>query len=412
MPANPFPLLNIGQEDIARLQQQYMPDFTPIPGAMPSMGGYAPQPEPAADASGMQALLRQYGQTMDYSEDLKAARQERKSAQEEFNKTLDTLMKGGDEGPSQAELYFKLAAALGRPTRFGSFAESLGPAAEAMAEYQGDVRKAGQAKKKLATEIALKKQEMALESAKDTEKTLLGLQSEANKDKREIIKAQVQEYIQSGKPQSEAGRIAKDKGFKVGTPEYQEEVDKQAKMLIEKQLASISATLAGIQVQQGQLALATKKEERAASELDPTELKMLADNKQSLRNTESAVTLMDEALTYIDKAFTKSTADQAQYRRLKVSNPDDPRVVATEQLEQILTTSGLAGLRASFGGNPTEGERQVQLLTQGLGATSPTSRRSIINRVKANLEKNKDFFKQANEDLLSGAYKKKPSSKE
>ena len=412
MPTNPFPLLNIGQEDIARLQQQYMPDFTPIPGAMPSMGGYAPQPEPAADASGMQALLRQYGQTMDYSEDLKAARQERKSAQEEFNKTLDTLMKGGDEGPSQAELYFKLAAALGRPTRFGSFAESLGPAAEAMAEYQGDVRKAGQAKKKLATEIALKKQEMALESAKDTEKTLLGLQSEANKDKREIIKAQVQEYIQSGKPQSEAGRIAKDKGFKVGTPEYQEEVDKQAKMLIEKQLASISATLAGIQVQQGQLALATKKEERAASELDPTELKMLADNKQSLRNTESAVTLMDEALTYIDKAFTKSTADQAQYRRLKVSNPNDPRVVATEQLEQILTTSGLAGLRASFGGNPTEGERQVQLLTQGLGATSPTSRRSIINRVKANLEKNKDFFKQANEDLLSGAYKKKPSSKE
>lgn len=410
MPAETFPLLNIGQDDINRLQQQYMPDFTPIPGAVPSMGGYAPQPE--SDATGLQALLQQYGQTSDYSQDLKAARQERKTAQEEFNKSLEGLLKGGEEGPSQAELYFRLAAALGTPTRFGSFAESLGPAAQAMADYQGEVRKAGQAKKKLATEIALKKQEMALEGAKDTEKTLLGLQSEANKDRREIIKAQVQEYIQSGKPQSEAGRIAKDKGFKVGTPEYQEEVDKQAKMLIEKQLASISATLAGIQVQQGQLALATKKEERAASELDPTELKMLADNKQSLRNTESAVTLMDEALTYIDKAFTKSTADQAQYRRLKVSNPNDPRVVATEQLEQILTTSGLAGLRASFGGNPTEGERQVQLLTQGLGATSPTSRRSIINRVKANLEKNKDFFKQANEDLLSGAYKKKPSSKE
>ena len=139
---------------------------------------------------------------------------------------------------------------------------------------------------------------------------------------------------------------------------------------------------------------------------------MLADNKQSLRNSESAITLMDEALTYVDKAFTKSTADQAQYRRLKVSNPEDPRVVATEQLEQILTTSGLAGLRAAFGGSPTEGERLVQLLTQGLGATSPASRRSIINRVKANLEKNRDFFKQTNDDLLSGAYKKKPTSKE
>lgn len=412
MPANPFPLLNIGQEDIARLQQQYIPDFTPIPGAMPSMGGYAPQPEPAADASGMQALLRQYGQTMDYSEDLKGARQERKSAQEEFNKTLDTLMKGGDEGPSQAELYFKLAAALGRPTRFGSFAESLGPAAEAMAEYQGDVRKAGQAKKKLATEIALKKQEMALESAKDTEKTLLGLQSEANKDKREIIKAQVQEYIQSGKPQSEAGRIAKDKGFKVGTPEYQEEVDKQAKMLIEKQLATISATLAGINVQQGQLALATKKEERAASELDPTELKLLIENKTFIKSSQATMDLMDEAMTLADKAFTKSTADQAQYRRLKVSNPSDPRVVATEQLEQILTTSGVSGLKAAFGGSPSDGERNMQLLTQGLGATSSASRKQIFNRIKNGLVKNKAFYDESNQDLLSGSYKKKPASKE
>ena len=395
-----------------------VPNFTPIAEGQvePSGGGATPvaqtTPQLANINPELYALMQQYTTGPDYSAELKKVGEERRSAEAGFNKALETAMSGGDEGPSKAELYFRLAAAFGTPTKTGHFGESLAQAAGAMGDYSKEHRVAQGARRKLATEIALKKQELLLEGVKDREKTLLALQSENSKDRREAIKGIIKEYIDSGKPQSEAGKIAKDKGFKVGTPEYQEEVDKQAKVLLENKLAAINATLAGIQVQQGRLALETKKEERAASELDPSELKLLTENKQAIKSTQSALDLMDEAATLADKAFTKSTADQAEYKRLKTTDPQHPRVVATEQLEQILTTSGLAGLRSSFGGNPTEGERQVQLLTQGLGATSAASRKQIINRVKNGLVKNKAFYDESNADLLSGSYKKKPVTKE
>ena len=401
-------------------QLNQAPSFAPIAiGQVESAGGgYAPPvAAPTSQLANINpelyALMQQYTSGPDYSADLRKVGQERQAAEASFNKALEGAMAGADEGPSKAELYFRLAAAFGTPSKTGAFGEGLAQAAGAAAEHKKEERTAQTAKRKLATEILLKKQELALEGVKDREKTLLALQSENSKDRREAIKGIIKDYIDSGKPQSEAGKIAKDKGFTVGTKEYQDEVDKQAKVLLENKLATINATLAGIQVQQGRLALETKKEERAASELDPSELKLLSENKQALRSTDSAMALMDEALTLADKAFTKSTADQAEYKRLKTTNPNDPRVVATEQLEQILTTSGLAGLRASFGGNPTEGERNVQLLTQGLGASSTASRRQIITRVKNGLLANRKFYTDSNNELLSGEYKKKPvTSKE
>lgn len=396
------------------------PNFVPITQGQvePSGGGYVPataaqaNPQLAAINPDLYALMQQYTTGPDYSAELKRVGEERRTAEAGFNKALESAMSGADQGPSKAELYFRLAAAFGTPSKTGAFAEGLGQAAGAAAEYKKEERTAQTAKRKLATDILLKKQELALEGVKDREKTLLALQSDNAKDRREAIKGIINEYIQSGKPQSEAGKIAKDKGFKVGTPEYQEEVDKQAKILLENKLASIQATLGGLQIAGAKLALETKKEERAASELDSTELKLLTENKQAIKSTQSALDLMEEAATLADKAFTKSTADQAEYKRLKTTDPQHPRVVATEQLEQILTTSGLAGLRSSFGGNPTEGERNVQLLTQGLGATSAASRKQIINRVKNGLVKNKAFYDESNADLLSGSYKKKPVTKE
>jgi hypothetical protein len=392
------------------------PNFAPQVDAVqvePTGGGAVPQPQtqPLAISGmppGLQAMLSQYTtDSNDYGPDVKLAQTERRAQQTAFNTALDNLAKNQDTGPSKAEMYFRLMGAFGKPTKYGSFGESMGPVGEEMATYQGDLRKAKQANRALSTQTELKKQELALEGAKDTEKTLLGLQSEQKKDKREVVKSIIKEWIDSGKPQSEAGKIAKDLGFKVGTPDYEAEVGKQSKILLESKLATLNASLVGAQAQLGNLALATKKEERAASELDPTELKTLMENKLALKNSESASTLMDEALKYSNTAFTKSPADQALYNKLRYTNPNDPRVVATEQLEQTLTTSGLAGLRASFGGNPTEGERQVQLLTQGLGATSQASRKAIIGRVKDSLTKNTLFYSQSNKDLLSGAYKKK-----
>ena len=45
-------------------------------------------------------------------------------------------------GASDAEAYFRIAAALGRPTRFGSFGESLGPVAESLADTMASRKEA------------------------------------------------------------------------------------------------------------------------------------------------------------------------------------------------------------------------------------------------------------------------------
>ncbi len=372
----------------------------------------APTLSPAMSTANpeLNALLAQYtaGGT-DYAPELRQARQDRKASEEAFSATLDKLMSSAESGPSKAEMYYRLAAAFGTPTKTGAFAEGLGQAGAAMADYEKESRGSQTAKRKLASEIALKKQELALEGAKDTEKTLLGLQSEANKDKREFIKATVKEYIDSGKPQSEAGRIAKDKGLKVGTPEYQKEVDKQASLLVEKQMAAINAqllsgqaTLAGLNIQQN-------KEQRESVKLEPDERKTIRDDEDAMHAANTTIKNIDEAVSLVDKAFTNTPTDKALYRKLKTTNPTDPRVIATEQLDNLLGTNALGSLKVTFGGNPTEGERNAMKELQGLSAASPASRKQILERAKKALAEGAEYRSMRINKIETGGYRKKPA---
>lgn len=359
----------------------------------------------------LNALLSQYTNNVaDYTPELKQARQDRKASEEAFSATLDKLMSSAESGPSKAEMYYRLAAAFGTPTKTGAFAEGLGQAGAAMADYEKEARGSQTAKRKMASEIALKKQELALESAKDTEKTLLSLQNETNKDKREFIKASVKEYIDSGKPQSEAGRIAKDKGLRVGTPEYQKEVDKQATLLIDKQMAAINAqllsgqaTLAGLNIQQS-------KEQREAIKLEPDERKAIRDDEDAIAASKSTLRNIDEAINLVDNAFSNNITDKALYRKLKQTNPTDPRVVATEQLENLLGLNVIGSLKSSFGGNPTEGERSALRDLQGLSGASPASRKAILNRAKKALQEGAEHRNMRINKIETGGYRKKPAA--
>lgn len=399
------------------MQQTQAPVFTPVTTGQvePAGGGYVPQAQAPVLAAPMasanpefKALIDQYtaGAT-DYSGQLAEARKQRTASEAAFNKTLDKLMAGQDEGPSKSELYFRLAAAFGTPSKTGAFAEGLGQAAGAAAEHAKEQRASATAKRKLAGEIALKKQELALEGIKDTEKTLLGLQAEASKDRREYVKALVTEYIQSGKPQSEAGKIAKDKGFKVGTPEYQEEVDKQAKMLIEKQLAGINATLASAQSSLITAKSTAEKAEREAIKLEPDERKAIRDDEDAMYAATTTMKNIERAKELNDLAFTNTPADKAAYRKLKATNPNDPRVVATEELENLLGTNVVSSLKATFGGNPTEGERNALRELGGLGAASKEARLKIYERTIKGLNEAKEYRGLRINKIESGGYRKK-----
>jgi hypothetical protein len=359
----------------------------------------------------LNALLQQYSTGTDYGPELKQARADRRASEEAFGKTLDSLMTSADEGPSKAEMYFRLAAAFGTPTKTGAFGESLAQAAGAMGDYTKEQRASKLTKRKLGAEIAMKKQELALEGAKDTEKTLLGLQSEANKDKREFIKAQVKEFIDSGKPQSNAGKIAKDKGFKPGTQEYQEEVDKQVNLEIEKQVGAIRLQLQSGNIALANLGIAQEKAAREAIELKPDERKMIRDDEDAMFAAKATIKNMNTALNFIDQAFTNTAADQAQYKKLKQTNPNDPRVKATEELENLIGLNVVGSLKTTFGGNPTEGERRALQELGGLGTANKEVRRAIIKRATKALEEAADYRSARITKIETGGYRKKTEEK-
>lgn len=322
------------------------------------------------------------------------------------------------EEADKSELYFRLAAAFASPGKTGHFSEGAGQAATVMADWKKEGRQLKEAhrKEKVQTELAIRK--LDLDEMSEELKTKRTEHSEQQKERREIIKGIITEYITSGKPQSEAGRIAKDMGLMPGTAEYQSEVSRQASLIVQKQTAQLEAIAAGISSQaatqaatERRLALegrrdarAEQKEAREEKRLTPAEIKLADDAEQSLASTNRALSMMNQALTYVNKAFTGSLGDKAQYHGLSVATPSNARVVATEQLEQILTKSGLEGLRAAFGGNPTEGERAIALLTQGLNATSVASRTEIINRVIGMLKEQSAQQDKKLKEITSGQY--------
>lgn len=390
------------------------PNYAPITSGQvePSGGGATPQAPQMAPAMTManpelNALIQQYNTSADYGPELRQARADRRASEASFNKSLDMLMSGADEGPSKAEMYWKLAAAFGTPSKTGAFGEGLAQAAGAMAETKKEERTTGLAKRKLKADIAIKKQEMALEGAKDTEKTLLGLDSEQRKDKREFIKAQVKEYIDSGKPQSNAGKIAKDKGFKPGTEEYQAEVDKQVNLEIEKQLGAINAQLQSGKIALANLGISQEKASREAIKLEPDERKAIRDDEDAMFAAKSTIKNLTTAVGFVDQAFTNTAADQAAYKKLKQTNPNDPRVKATEELENLIGQNVVGSLKTTFGGNPTEGERRALQELGGLGSANKEVRKAIMARAKKALEEAADYRSARIAKIETGGYRKK-----
>jgi hypothetical protein len=401
------------------MQQTMAPNFMPVATGQvePTGGGYVPSQAPmamptsATSNPALNALLAQYTSDVDYSPELKQARADRKASEAAFGKTLDSLMTSADGGPSKAEMYFRLAAAFGTPSKTGAFGEGLAQAAGAMAETKKEERISGTAKRKLAADIAMKKQELALEAAKDTEKTLLGLQSEANKDRREFIKAQVKELIDSGKPQSNAGKIAKDKGLTPGTKEYQEEVDKQVNLEIEKTIGAIKAQLQTGNIALANLGIQQEKAQREAIKLEPDERKAIRDDEDAMFAAKSTIKNLNTALSYVDQAFTNTAADQAQYKKLKQTNPNDPRVKATEELENLIGQNVVGSLKTTFGGNPTEGERRALQELGGLGSANKDVRKAIMKRAAKALEEAADYRSARISKIETGGYRKKTEEK-
>ena len=382
----------------------------PVSDQMTRRDAYPPTPQSPMDARSAQldALLQRYaGNTTDYSAELAEARKRADTESLAFQKMIQTAMKGSaDEAPSKAEMYFRLASAFGSPTKTGHFAETLGNVNKELASYSKEERDARKAQRALQLQMGLKGQEMRMASAKDELSTIKTLAAEGMKDKRTIVGEVIKDFIKSGEPESAAGKQAKDEGLKPGTPAFQKRVNEIAQTSVDAKLAQVTATLAGMSVQQANLALAQSKfqnQQTQQAKLSPAEMKLKTEVEDILTSTDQAMLDLKRAYQLNPNTFDTSLGDVAQRKVLEQAGVKDPKVIATREQTNLLSKSAVGKLKTAFGGNPTEGERKILLDLEGIDSKSKDERAIIMKNsymaLKARREREQKRLNEINQGL-------------
>jgi hypothetical protein len=373
----------------------------------------APKPPPVAPPAfgsermgNIQALLAAYGpKDGAYGEDLKAARASAKAESDAFAKMLSSAMKSPeDEKSSKAEMYFRLASAFGAPTKTGHFAENLSMVGKELGEYSKNKRASAQ--QKLA--LALEGQKMKMTAAKEDLNTLRSLAGEEMKDKRAIATELIKDYIKSGEPQSSAGKQAKDEGLTPGTPEYQKRVEVIGNMNIEGKLAQITASLAGVSTTAANLALAQEKfqnQKQQQAKLSGPEIKMKSEAEDLIASSKQSLLDLKQAYALNPNTLAGGWLEKGQQFLGEAAGSKDPTIVNTRILNNLLGSQGLAKLKATFGGAPTEGERAILMELEGIGAKTKEERGAIIKRAYRVLQDRVAREQSRLDQITSGAYR-------
>jgi hypothetical protein len=363
--------------------------------------------------AGIQALLAAYGpKDSSYAADLKTARATAKADSDAFARMLTTSMSSPEDAQnSKAEIYFRLAAAFGAPTKTGQFSENLGMVGKELGEYAKGKRATAREKQLLGLEV----QKLKMASSKEDLNTLRGLSAEEMKDKRAIATELIKNYIESGKPQSAAGKQALDEGLVAGTPAYQKRVAEIGNANVEAKLAQINSALSSVSTQAANLGVAQarldldrdklEQQKSQQAKLSPAEVKLKVDAEDTLAQTEQAMTNLKKAYSLNPNTFDGSLLDVAQRKLYEESGSKDPKVVATRELENLLKKASLSQLKATFPGAISNDERAALDAVQGLDAKSKTERSVIMKNAFTALKSVSERHRRRLLEINQGVYR-------
>ena len=358
-----------------------------------------PAPAPVAEdpQDPLMAMYERYAQKpVDYSSQIAAATERRAAEQKAFEELLMGQLNAEDSAPqSKAEMYFRLAAAFGAPTKTGNFSENLALVGETMAEDLAAKSQREREKRAAKLGVQTELQKMRMEAAGEDLSALQGMQESETKYGREMAKDILDKYITSGKPQSEAGKIATDMGLKPGTPEYNEKVAEITELKIQREMAAINATLASTAAQQTQ-----------ANQMNATEIKLRSETEDVLAGVGQSLEDLKEAYRLNPNTFAGGLYDKFVLGAKELAGSDDPKVVNTRMLQNLLESQALEKLKATFGGSGiTNAEREALSALQGAGAKSTEERGQIILRAYEVLQDIQARQTKKLDEILSGAYR-------
>lgn len=385
------------------------------PAAAP-VAAVAPVALPGAEAVGdgrnqqlLSLLGRYFPQGDEYGPELKAARATMTKESEAFNKLLQDAIKQPQEtGPSKAEMYFRLAAAFGAPTKTGNFMESLGKAGEAAATMNKEQREAAQAERARRLQLGLEAQKLRMTGAKEDLNTLRLLAAEGMKDKRTIATELIKDYVKSGQAQSTAGKQAQDEGLVPGTPEFQKRVGQIAEMNVEKQMAQINATLANMGTAQANLALAQQKfdfQQTQAAKLTAPELKLKTETEDSLSSVKGAMQDLKRAFDLNKNSMGGSLVDKAARVALETAGSKDPTLLNTQELENILKGSMISTAAEKMKGVLSDSDIKLLSEVSGAKAKNQEERRRILINAYGALQRGMAKQQKRLNEINQGLYR-------
>lgn len=338
--------------------------------------------DPFARENDLRALLESYAPQADYSGQLAEAEARRKAEFDAFANMIAGQANPEADKASKAEMYFRLAAAFGSPTKTGAFGENLALAAGEMADVSAGRRKSLAERAARQAELQKLRYQMAGEDLEAVREA----QAAGTTGQRAIAQKLVEDYIASGKPQSEAGKIARDMGLQMGTPEHAAFVEDYTRTKMEKELAAL-------QIQQ-----------QAIGRMPTAMVNLKVETEDKVNSLTQAMSALEEAYARNANSYSGSALDQMQYGALSMLGSDAPKVINTRMIENLLGEQALGQLKATFGSAPTEGERDILMDLQGIGAKSLEERGEIMLRLYQILRQRRDREAARLQEITQGSY--------
>ena len=353
-------------------------------------------------ANDLMSMLQRYGVGESvYGPELKAARERVTTEDAAFQKMIADAMKPDGTAPDKSEMYFRLAAAFGAPTKTGHFAENLGMVGKELGEYAKDVRAAKKADRALQLQLGLEAQKLKAQGAREELGTLRTLTAQEMQDKRALVA----EYIKSGRPQSEAGKAAVDAGLQQGTPQFTEFVNKyiddkiRSGNMLKEAMVAISA---------GQLAVAQGREQRqtaAAAKLTPGEMKLKTETEDRVQTLDGAMKDLARAFDLNKDSFDTTLKDTVVRTALQETGSKDPKVVNTRELENLLKSSMISSAADKMKGVLSDSDIKLLQSVSGLDAKSREERTRVLKNAYRALRNNLGVQQKRLNEISQGLYR-------
>lgn len=147
---------------------------------------------------------------------------------------------------------------------------------------------------------------------------------------------------------------------------------------------------------------------RPAKSMQPLSVaqqKEVLEADESAQSSQNVINTLNNALKINPIAYSGIGAkERALIRSNTPLMAESPQANATVQLDNMMTGQALEGLKAAFGGNPTEGERKILLELQASSNKTPQQRQEIIERGIAAAQNRLNFNVQKAEAIRSGSY--------